>query len=120
MYLIERGANVEREIEWKGFVLACLVENEWYDAFLLALEKGANIWHRDEGHKSFLERAVLAHSIPIVEYLLEAGCDWIERHSVDFLAVHTSLDVLVLLICHGFSFDPIEVRDGILSTGRLP
>ena len=80
--------------------------------FLLALQKGANIWHRDEGHKSLLERAVLARSVPIVSYLLEAGCDWIERHSLEYLAVHTSPDILVMLIHHGFSFDTDECRKG--------
>ena len=93
---------MEREIEWKGFVLACLVENEWYDAFLLALEKGANIWHRDE--------AVLAQSIDIVSYLLEERCNWIEQHSLEYLATHTSPDVLGLLIHHGFSFDLEECK----------
>ena len=110
---------MEREIDWKGFVLACLVENDWYDVFLLALQKGANIWHREEGFKSLLERAVLAQSVPIVKYLLEAGCDWIERHSLEYLAVHTSLDVLALLISYGFSFDTDECRS-ITSTSRLP
>jgi hypothetical protein len=119
MYLIERGAKLEREIEWKGFVFAKIVENEWYDVFLLALEKGASIWHRDEGYKSLLERAVLAQSFPFVKYLLEAGCDWIEQHSLEYLATHTSPDVLDLLISHGFSFD-LEECLGILSTSRLP
>lgn len=115
MYLIERGANMERDIDWKGFVLAQIVDNDWYDVFLLALQKGANIWHRDEGHKSLLERAILAQSIDIVKYLLEAGCDWIERHSLEYLAVHTSPDILAMLIRHGFLFDFAECQDGLMA-----
>jgi hypothetical protein len=109
MYLMDRGASLECET-CKGFFISCIVENGWYDAFLLALEKVANIWHCNEEFRSLLEKAVLAKSVPIVKYLLYAGCDWIKHHSREYLAVHTSLDVLSLLIHHGFSFDLEECK----------